>query len=292
MTQPSNITALRNTYQIKVQLQDINPPIWRRLKVDSRITLDALHVAIQSSMGWLDIHLHQFVDRDGNFFRQQGNPDDEFALGFADTSVDESVVLLSDILHQEKDWFTYEYDFGDGWEHRITLEEILPYQAEQVPVACIKGKRACPPEDCGGALGFMHMVKVLQNPDIEPEEYEDIMEWLEEPFYPEAFDLNEVNEELTALFKNADFNNTSAFEKVLQQFSGDSEKESQTNLLSIESDQDIDGIIGSLNETLSIINGMTEMLDDAYEAFEIIANISNDKQVIELARKMMTRLDQ
>lgn len=292
MTQSSNITALRNTYQIKVQLQNIKPPIWRRLQVDSRITLDALHVAIQSSMGWLDCHLHQFVDRDGNFFRQQADPDDDFALDFADSSVDESMVLLSDILHQEKDWFTYEYDFGDDWEHRITLEKILPWQADQVPVVCVKGKRACPPEDSGGAWGYMHMVEVLQDPKLDPEEYEDIVEWLEEPFDPEAFDLNEVNEELTALFKNADFNNTSAFEKILQQFSGDSEKESLTDLLSVGSDRDIDGIIGSLNETLGIINNMTEMLDDAYIAFEKIARISNDKAVVELARTMLKKLDQ
>ena len=292
MSQSSNITALRNTYQIKVQLQDIKPPIWRRLEVDSRITLDALHVAIQSSMGWMDCHMHQFVDRDGNFFRQHDDPDDGFAFDFNDSGVDESIVLLSDILHQEKDWFTYEYDFGDDWRHKITLEKILPWQAEQIPVVCIKGKRACPPEDCGGAWGYMHMVEVLQNPEIEPEEYEDIMEWLEEPFYPEDFDLNEVNEELTALFKNADFNNTSAFEKVLQQFSGDSENAAATDRLSVEADRDIESIIGSLNETLGIIGDMSDMLDDAYEAFEKIANISNDKQVVELARKMMKHLDQ
>ena len=292
MSQSSNITALRNTYQIKIQLQDIKPPIWRRLQVDSRITLDALHVAIQSSMGWLDTHMHQFVDRDGNFFRQQDNPDDDFAFDFNDSGVDESMVLLSDILHQEKDWFIYEYDFGDDWRHKITLEKILPWQTDQIPVVCIKAKRACPPEDCGGAWGYMHMVEVLQHPETEPDEYEDIMEWLDKPFYPEEFDLNEINEELTALFKDADFNNSSAFEKVLQQFSGNSDKDVLTDLLSTESDRDIEGIISSLNETLGIINSMTEMLDEAYIAFEKIAKNSKEQNIVELARKMMQRLDQ
>ncbi len=301
MSDSNNITALRNTYQIKILLQDIKPPIWRRLEVDSRITLDALHIAIQSSMGWFDSHLHHFMDRDGNFFRQQA-PLDEFDLGFDDfgvddsgfddSGVDEATVLLSDVLHEEKDWFIYEYDFGDDWKHKITLEKILPYQPKQLPVICTKGKRACPPEDCGGPWRYMRLTEVLANPESDPEEFEDLQEWLGEHFDPELFDIKGVNKELKELFETADFNNTSAFEKVLQQLSGDFPESSFSTDLFSESDSDIENIINSLNDTLEIIGDMTDLLDDAFDAFETISKISKDKQVIEIARKMMKRLDE
>ena len=290
MPQSSHIPALRNTYQIKIQLQDIKPPIWRRLLVDSRITLDALHVAIQSSMGWLDTHLHQFVDQEGNLFRPQYTQDD-FAFVPDDPGVDESVVLLSDILLEEQDWFNYEYDFGDDWKHKITLEKVLPYQSEQLPVICIKGKRACPPEDSGGSPGYMHLSEILAEPEKDPEEYEDIQEWLGEQFDPELFDLDEVNLELKALFESADFNNSSAFEKVLQQLSGTSSEPVLPGERQFETDDDIEKIISSLNDTLGIISDMSDLLDEAYAAFEKIAQISQDKQVLKLARNMLKRLE-
>jgi len=288
------ITSLRNTYQIKVQLEGIKPPIWRRLQLDSRISLDVLHVVIQCSMGWLEMHLHQFMDREGNFFRiQQG--DDDFMVDFGDSAVDESIVLLSDLLKEEKDWIKYEYDFGDGWSHKITLEKILPYKQNQVPVLCTKGKRACPPEDCGGPWGYQHIMDLLAEPNANPEEYQDLIEWLEDEFEPESFDLQEVNEELNELFAHADFNNKSVFETVLHQLESSGQRGLIPELDAMASNpampENVQELIEGLGDTMTIINEMSALLDEAYNRFEQIAKISNDKKVTAIAKKMLNRLD-
>lgn len=289
------ITPLRNTYQIKVQLEGIKPPIWRRLQLDSRITLDALHVAIQTSMGWLEMHLHQFMDREGNFFRIQQD-DDDFMADFGDSAVDESIVLLSDLLKEEKDWIKYEYDFGDGWSHKITLEKILPYQQDQVPVLCAKGKRACPPEDCGGPWGYQRIMDLLAEPKADPEEYQEMIEWLGDEFEPESIDLQEINKELNELFANEKFNNKSAFETVLQQLESNGHKGLLPELDTMVGNPDIpeglQELFAGLGENMGLINDMSDLLDDAYDGFEQIAKISKDKKVTAIAKKMLKRLDE
>lgn len=50
-------------YQIKVTLNGVRPPIWRRLLVPSSLSLVDLHEVLQVAMGWTDSHLHQFVAR-------------------------------------------------------------------------------------------------------------------------------------------------------------------------------------------------------------------------------------
>ena len=94
----------------------------------------------------------------------------------------------------EKDKFTYEYDFGDGWEHIILLEKILPPEDGATYPRCIKGKRACPPEDCGGIWGYAHLLEVIADP--EDPEHDEMLEWLGGEFDSEYFNLDEVNERL------------------------------------------------------------------------------------------------
>jgi len=88
----------------------------------------------------------------------------------------------------------YEYDFGDGWTHNIVLEDILEKVKNTFYPVCIDGKRACPPEDCGGFPGYMNLLEVISDP--KHEEYEDIVEWLGEEFDPEEFDKEDKNEAL------------------------------------------------------------------------------------------------
>jgi hypothetical protein len=82
--------------------------------------------------------------------------------------------------------FDYLYDFGDGWSHRVTVEKILPAEAGTTVPACIDGRRACPPEDCGGPWGYGHLLEALADP-THPE-HRDLTDWLGAPFDPEAFD--------------------------------------------------------------------------------------------------------
>ena len=84
----------------------------------------------------------------------------------------------------------YEYDFGDGWEHELTLEAILPRQAGQKYPLCAGGARACPPEDCGGVYGYENLLTVIQDPIHD--EYESMLEWLGGRFDPDRFDPTRV----------------------------------------------------------------------------------------------------
>ncbi len=175
-------------YQLKVTLKYSQPPIWRRIQVKSDITLAKLHRILQATMGWYDSHLHQFKVR-GTYY---GVPDPGF--GFGPEMKNEKTVKLSQIAPGEKSRFIYEYDFGDSWEHDIMVEKVLPPEEGVRYPICIKGKRACPPEDVGGMWGYVSFLEAIQDPNHP--EHEEMLEWMEEDFDPEAFDLDAVNQEL------------------------------------------------------------------------------------------------
>ena len=183
----------RNIYQIKIALSDSKPPIWRRLLVRGDMNLPELHLAIQIAMGWYNGHLHQFIKND----RFYGVIDDEFPDPFGDIE-DETQFKLCDLIKKEKDVVLYEYDFGDSWIHKITLEKVLKPDPTLTYPLCIKGKKACPPEDCGGIWGYYNMLNVIA--DETNEDYEEYAEWLGDGFDPEYFSVSEVNEELQNSF--------------------------------------------------------------------------------------------
>ncbi len=144
-----------------------------------------------------------------------GTPYDEFGGGLDMECEDENKYKLSQLLMQERDSLMYEYDFGDGWEHKIILEKILAHQKNQFPMVCIKGRRACPPEDCGGPWGYQHLLEQIKDPESE-EDYEALMEWLEDNFEPEFFDLEEVNALLEEIFEGEIFNGKGGLDKELK----------------------------------------------------------------------------
>ena len=175
--------------QLKVTLRGVSkPPVWRRLLVPADMRLDRLHEVIQTSLGWTDTHLHVFSTAAGDY----GVPEPE--LGFRN----ERNARLAQFLKQQGDRINYAYDFGDGWEHDIVLEKrIVPDPGAQLP-ACVAGKGACPPEDCGGPWGYSDLKETLANP--RHEDHDDMLEWLGldsgEEFDATACDLVEINEVL------------------------------------------------------------------------------------------------
>ena len=180
------ITPLRSTYQLKVTLVDSKPPIWRRVLVQNNIALDKLHLVLQILMGWTNSHLHQFIF-DGVFY---GIQDNDFGV---DMDVEnEEKYKLNQLLKFEKDMLKYKYDFGDGWEHKILLEKIVPFEKNNKLPLCIKGKRACPPEDCGGVWGYEELLHTLSNK--KDPEYDSMLEWLGGEFNSETFDIEETNQ--------------------------------------------------------------------------------------------------
>jgi hypothetical protein len=181
---PTKKAASKEIYQLKITLTGIKPPIWRRVQVPADLTLAKLHDVIQVVMGWTNAHLHQFII-DGTYY---GLRDPDFGL---DDVEDERKVKLNQVVRGEKAKFTYEYDFGDSWEHALVVEKVLPPESGVKYPVCVEGKRNCPPEDCGGIWGYEEILEVLQNP--KHPEYEERLEWLGGEYDPEAFDVAEVN---------------------------------------------------------------------------------------------------
>jgi hypothetical protein len=177
-------------YQLKVTLQGSRPPIWRRLLVPSNMTLGKLHETLQVAMGWSDSHLHDFTIDEETY--GEANPEDR-AMGLPPTR-NERTVRLSKVLRYEGAKANYTYDFGDGWEHKIVVEKIMPPVPGIAYPVCVAGKRNCPPEDCGGIGGYEDLLAILEDPNHD--EHEHMMEWVGGRFDSEAFDLTEVNEVL------------------------------------------------------------------------------------------------
>jgi hypothetical protein len=178
-------------FQLKVVLLGSKPPIWRRLIVLADATLGDLHWIVQGAMGWTNSHLHQFYDEDRTYYS-----DPEFELEDAE---DESKVSLSELLREPKDRIIYEYDFGDSWAHQIELEKILPQESAKRQAMCVAGKRAGPPEDCGGVWGYADFLEAIKDP--EHESHEDMLEWIGGEFEPEHFDIDEVNRSLKKVLR-------------------------------------------------------------------------------------------
>lgn len=188
-------------YQLKITLKGIKPPIWRRVLVKSDTTFDQLHFIIQKSMDWENCHLYEWEIK-GREYTGQNNI--FTALGFLDEETEnanhefDETAIGKIIGDKENTKFIYLYDFGDNWEHEILVEKILPVdpKIKKYPV-CITGKRAAPPEDCGGSWGYQELLEVLKDP--EHPEYEDYIDWVEEDFDPESFNLEQINFRLNAL---------------------------------------------------------------------------------------------
>ena len=182
--------------QLKISLLGVSrPPVWRRVVVPADLTLGELHDVIGRSMGWEDSHLHSFSTRSGDY----GPPGMDLGFG------NESRALLEDVLPGKGSKLLYTYDFGDGWEHDVRLEETRAATPGTVYPACVAGKGACPPEDCGGPWGYENLKEVLADP--RHEEHEDLLDWLGldsgDEFDPAEFSLDEVNARLRPLGRKA-----------------------------------------------------------------------------------------
>jgi len=180
--------AATPVYVLKVTLLGTRPPIWRRLAVPADITLARLHAMLQVVMGWYDCHLHRFVSPDQTRYGPLSEVGDaDWDLGL----IDERKAKLSRVLAAPKQRMVYEYDFGDGWEHGIQLEKIVAPEPGLHYPRCLAGRRACPPEDCGGVWGYAELLQIIADPGHP--EHAERLEWLGGPIDPEAFDPDEVN---------------------------------------------------------------------------------------------------
>jgi hypothetical protein len=175
-------------YQLKVTLKGSKPPIWRRLLVPANENLTRLHAIMQAAFGWEDAHLHVFETPYGSFGRADQELGHKAGAG----------VTLEQVAPQAKDKITYVYDFGDDWEHEIAVEKIIDRDPALSYPYCSGGRRAAPPEDCGGVWGYAETLAALADP--EHPEHQDRLEWLGltdgSQFDPAAFDVDAVNRAL------------------------------------------------------------------------------------------------
>jgi hypothetical protein len=175
--------------RLKVSLQGTTPPIWRRLEIPADLTLDGLHAVLQMAFGWTNSHLHAF---------EQVSAGPRRVFGSQEIATEkEPRTRLSSLVTEPGDRLMYRYDFGDDWEHLITVEAAEPADDDITYPRCTGGRRNGPPEDCGGAPGYAHLLQVLAGPP--DEEYSELLEWLGKGFDPAAFDKDAVSSSLTPL---------------------------------------------------------------------------------------------
>jgi hypothetical protein len=192
-------------YRVRVDLNGTKPPVWRRLELASDLFLDQVHEIMQAAFGWTDSHLHQFGSGPGHYDPATEHYLCPFQVEEGDPGVPEEDVRLDEVLAEPGDTLFYDYDFGDGWQHTIRLEAVLPQPTSAPRAVCIAGRRDGPPEDCGGA-GAYELISAATDPG-HPAHADAVAEFTR--FYGDdleldalratPFDLSEVNDTLAGL---------------------------------------------------------------------------------------------
>jgi hypothetical protein len=178
----------KHIYQLKITLRDIRPPIWRRILISNQLYFTELHDLIQLYFSWIGYHLHEF------YFTHPYIPSIKLYIAgkteWAEPSqiqdyyhLQADEIQLCDVFSEDKRIAYYLYDFGDNWLHKIVLEKIFPHKNGFDEPLCVGGRRAAPPEDCGGVWGYQELIEILE--DTSHPEYEEMMEWVGSEFDPQ-----------------------------------------------------------------------------------------------------------
>ncbi len=177
---PTAIDSFTEIATLRIELKDSDPPIWRVVEVPTSITLKVLHDIVQVTMGWLDYHLWELVIHGQSY----GMPMDE-DWGTAPRKV-ASRTRLRDVLAPGTTTIDYTYDFGDNWEHSLTVSDVRRGEPGTAYPRFIEGERDCPPEDCGGIHGFYEMLEAKTDPNHP--DHAEITEWLD-GYDPDELDV-------------------------------------------------------------------------------------------------------
>lgn len=186
-------------YTIRVSLKGITPAIWRKFECPSNISLRHLTELLIQLMGWENEHLNHIMQGQNTYYvpYYQHDPD----CDFGDHRYQEEY-MLSDILCEKGKTVRWEYDFGDSWMHEIRLSSIEEYEADEPHDIVFKsGKRLCPPEDCGGILGYQELLELHEKRKARKRlaaEEKERLEWygIDKDYDPEE-DFDEFECELT-----------------------------------------------------------------------------------------------
>ncbi len=182
-------------HQFLIILANTDPVVWRRIQVPESCSFWDLHVAIQDAMGWLDCHLHEFRvtidsrDSRGGRVERFGIPVDD-ALEQPRVQPDWTV-KVSAVMGRNDLPILYAYDFGDDWQHMIMCEGAAQREHHTTYPRCVSGARRCPPEDCGGAHGYVEFLEAVRNPGHE--RHIELLEWVGGSFDPDVFDATSIH---------------------------------------------------------------------------------------------------
>lgn len=188
--------------RLHIQLDDVEPAIWRRVEVPLTSTLKAVHAVIQAAMLFEDYHLFQFEIGD----RRYGYPDPDWG----DEMRDARYIRLSAILARGETRFTYTYDFGDDWRHSVVVEEVVAADPMVDYPRFVDGARRAPPEDVGGPPGFEEFLDAMA--DTKHPEHDSVMTWYGRAFEPDNVGLDAITARLAKLARRR-AQGKAAFEK-------------------------------------------------------------------------------
>ena len=179
MTVPEDIGILR------VELEDIEPLIWRRVAVRTSMNLKAVHGVIQAAMGWLDCHLWEFTANE----RKYGMliPDDP---DWNERIKDAATTKLSALLTTGVREVGYVHDMGDNWQHRIIVEKLKAAEPGALYPQFLGGERRCPPEDCGGIPGYYEFLGNIASK--ESKQRKAALNWYGGPYDPDEIDERKI----------------------------------------------------------------------------------------------------
>lgn len=178
--------------RLKITLDDVEPPVLRRIEVPLTIRLDRLHLVLQAALGWTDSHLYEIRARDVGW----GVPDPDWGDGPLDARKTRLVDVLEDLGVKT---LKYLYDFGDGWEHTIKIERLVEAVPGVAYPRLIDATGRCPPEDIGGPWGYGEFLEAIADPGHE--RHTELTEWIGEAFDPAAVDTERHAHDLATLAK-------------------------------------------------------------------------------------------
>ena len=170
--------------RIPIELQEIEPKVWRRVDVPLSSTLLALHDFIQFAFRWTDSHLFEFEIGD----RRYGQPEYD---RYADERLYKAAsIQLKTVVDRGVEQFLYVYDFGDNWRHDLFIEEVRAGEPDVDYPVFVAGERRGPPEDVGSVTGFMEFLEASSNPLHK--EHEAVVRWYGRRFEPDDIDERRV----------------------------------------------------------------------------------------------------
>jgi hypothetical protein len=185
---------------LRVELQDIAPLVWRRIVVPGQWSFAELHSYLQWTMGWEDAHAHEFHVADlvlaPKAWIQEMSRSTKVER-YRDEKQTSLLKVVSEIGVSGE--LEYHYDMGDGWVHRLVVEQTPPmWKNIELPApACTAGENACPPEEVGGPAGYAHFLECIADPSRKG--YAEMLQWIGGVFDPKGFDLNSLNSEWRAM---------------------------------------------------------------------------------------------